>query len=280
METLAKAVETSQDNSLPSVKLPEIKANVTVSTDSTNTFSSKLSLEGATPDDYELIAKTRSDYVKEFKSGVEKTSRSTLEMCRTVYEANRTLDGFQFSEFCKEIGFKDFSSTIRKFIAIGKLYPRLIQFADQLPATWTNIYLITQIPADAFEECVRNGLALNKLSGAKLDALVRSTKDISKIEAPLSFNKVEGGYVFGKLLFTKTPDDTDWRAMEKAFSEISARLPIKLVVSKQVTDIVKARRNQKYEKTKKVYNGIEMRPDLWDLGKEANSVYEKKAISN
>ena len=153
-------------------------------------YERKLSLEAATVDSTAITPKERKEYVAAFKAGVEKTARSTLEMCRIVYEAEQSLDKFQFKTFCEEVGLKDYSSTVRKFSAIGRVYPRFIQYVDQLPASWTNIYLITQIPADTFEECVTKGYALNKLTGAKLDELVKSTKDINKIEEPLSLSLI------------------------------------------------------------------------------------------
>ena len=237
-------------------------------------YERKLSLEAATVDSTAITPKERKEYVAAFKAGVEKTARSTLEMCRIVYEAEQSLDKFQFKTFCEEVGLKDYSSTVRKFSAIGRVYPRFIQYVDQLPASWTNIYLITQIPADTFEECVTKGYALNKLTGAKLDELVKSTKDINKIEEPLSFDSKNAGYVFAKLLFTKKPDDTDWRAMEKALAEISARLPIKFVINKEAGEFVQARREQRYEQIKQSSKNVDLKPDLWDLGAEANAVYK------
>lgn len=237
-------------------------------------YERKLSVEAAITDSASIVPKERKEYVAAFKAGVEKTARSTLEMCRVVYEAEQSLDKFQFKTFCEEVGLKDYSSTVRKFSAIGRVYPRFIQYVDQLPASWTNIYLITQIPADAFEECLTKGYALNKLTGSKLDELVKSTKDVNKIEEPLSFDRQNSGYVFAKLLFTKKPDDTDWRAMEKALAEISARLPIKFVINKEAGEFVQARREQRYEQIKQKSKNVDLKPDLWDLGAEANAVYK------
>ena len=64
-------------------------------------------------------------------------------MCRIVDEAKRSLDYGGFRDFCNEIDHKPKSSTIRKYVVIGKVYPRLIIYAEQLPATWTSIYLLT-----------------------------------------------------------------------------------------------------------------------------------------
>lgn len=282
----------AEQQSQPTIKVAELGVPVTVSTDPAKPpsakaaapkkssevavdFTPKLSLERAEPDDQSIVAKTRPEYVVAFRAGVERTARATLEMCRVVYEAYRSLDNYEFANFCREIGFKDWSSTVRKFIAIGKVYPRFIQCADQLPSSWTSIYLITQIPADTFNQCLAKSYPLKNLKGRELSELLNSTKDISTVDASLSYDKQNGGYMFGKVLFTKRIDDVDWRAMEKAFGEIQARLPIKIVVHPELTRIVEQRKLKRYEATKEHHKHIELKPDLWDLGKEANAMYDK-----
>lgn len=238
-------------------------------------YSPKVSVERAESEDQSIVAKTRPEYVVAFKAGVEKTARATLEMCRVVYEAYKSLDDYEFANFCREISLKDGSSTVRKFIAIGKVYPRFIQYAEQLPASWTSIYLITQIPADTFNQCLEKKYPLKNLKGRELTELLNSTKEVSSLETPLSYDKHNGGYIFGKVMFTKKIDDIDWRAMEKAFNEIQARLPVKLVVHPELLRIIDQRKHKRYEATKEHHKHIELKPDLWDLGKEANSMYDQ-----
>jgi hypothetical protein len=82
------------------------------------------------------------------------------------------------------------------------------------------------------------------------------------------------GYVFGKMMFTQIPDDTDVRAIQKALNEVSARLPIKFVLSDAMIKIVDRRKEQRYEDAKRFYTKGALRPDMWDLGVEANAVYK------
>jgi len=268
------------------IKVAELGVPVTITTTETSAivkaisakvavdYTPKLSVERAESDEQPIEAKTRPEYVVAFKTGVEKTARATLEMCRVVYEAHKSLDNYEFGNFCREIGLKDWSSTVRKFIAIGKVYPRFVQYADQLPASWTSIYLITQIPADAFNQCLEKQYPLKSLKGRELTEMLNSTKEISSLEEPLSYDKKNGGYMFGKVIFTKKIDDIDWRAMEKAFNEIQARLPVKLVVHPELQCIIDQRKLKRYEATKQHHKHIELKPDLWDLGKEANAMYD------
>ena len=155
----------AQTKSSPSIKLDSLKAKVSVSTGSVKSkslvvdYSPVLSLEGSTEDDSTLVAHDRAHYVAEFKRGVEKSARATLETARVVYEASRMLDSYQFQNFCKEIGYRDNSSSIRKFIAIGKVYPRFIQYAANTywhwsgrSSAWWGSWLLGLLTA-LWEEC-------------------------------------------------------------------------------------------------------------------------------
>jgi len=265
-----------------SVKLDAIKAKVKVSTHmpadrAVNKLivkgtQPKLSVERATEEDENLVKHERSFYVQEFKRGVEKTARATLETCRVVYEASRVLDNYQFQNFCTEVGYRDGSSSIRKFIAIGKVYPRFIQYADQLPSAWTAIYQITQIPADEFDAYIKHGKRLDQLKGKRLAEMTRKTMETADITKPLPYDDKAGGHVFAKLVSAKKLDDKDWRAVEKAMNEMQARLPVRFIVSTALKDLITEARLRSYENSKKHFVGESFRPDTWDMGEEANAV--------
>lgn len=235
-------------------------------------YSPVLSVERAHEDEANLVKYDRAHYVAAFKRGVEKTARATLEVCRVVYEASRVLDSYQFQNFCVEVGYRDSSSTIRKFIAIGKVYPRFIQYADQLPSAWTTIYQITQIPADSFERYLKEGKRLDSLKGKRLKGLLGLTKPLDDLTSPLKFDSEAGGFIFAKVVAMRKFDDVDWRAIEKAMSELEARLPVKFEVPADLTKLVEERRLRRYQSAKKHYTHQEFKPDTWDMGEEANAV--------
>ena len=109
-----------------------------------------------------------------------KTAKSTVEMCRVVSDAKDQLSREEFSEFCTDIGHKGEDSTIRKYLAIGAAYDRLIQYADKLPNSWTSIYTITQIPSETFNSLAQVGESFAKLSGNQIKALVEINTDSKK----------------------------------------------------------------------------------------------------
>lgn len=223
-------------------------------------------------DDENIIKKDRREYVYMFKANMRRTALATLDMCRVVYEAEKSLSDGDFHEFCKQINYKSDSSTIRKFSTIGKVYPRFIQYADQLPAAWTSIYALTQIAADDFEVCIKGGYSLSKLTGGEIGDLVKKTRDISNSTSPFKQDKKTLHFAVATVYFTKTVDDVDFRLLQKAFDEIASRIPVKLVVKKQATEYFETRRSQRYEKLKVEANDAMVKPEKWDYGIAANQV--------
>jgi hypothetical protein len=243
-------------------------------------YTPAISLQAATPDDTNIVKLTRDEYVGLYQQREAATAEATLAMCRVVYEAKQVLNSADFQTFCKKIGQRDEGSTIRKFIAIGKVQPRLIAFAHQLPVAWSNIYALTQIPADDFENIVTTGRSLRDLKGKELKQLVDSTKQLEDFNRSLPRDPKIKDFQCGTLFVTKRLDDTDWRAIKKAIAELEARLPVRISLNSEVERIWKQRRDQRFEATKVAYENVEMRPELWDMGQEANAVGAASKISN
>jgi hypothetical protein len=229
-------------------------------------------------DDSNILKRERNEYVYMFKANMRRTALATLDMCRVVYEAEKSLTDSEFHEFCKQINYKSDSSTIRKFSTIGKVYPRFIQYAEQLPAAWTSIYALTQIAADDFELCIKGGYALSKLTGVEISELVKKTRDIGNSVSPFKQDKKTLQFSVATVYFTKKVDDTDFRLLQKAFDEIATRLPVKLVIKKDASEYFEKRRAQRYEKLKVEANDTMVKPEKWDYGIAANQVNSKPEL--
>jgi len=118
----------------------------------------------------------RERLYSEYSNFAVKTAQSTVEMCRVVSEAKKTLSSSEYSEFLNDIGHKSETSTIRKYLAIGEQYDKLIQYTNLLPNSWTSIYTITQLPSDTFEALAATDTDMSKLSGKQLKILVDMSK--------------------------------------------------------------------------------------------------------
>ena len=223
-------------------------------------------------DDVQTIKpRTRDEYVGLFKRTEERTARATLQMCRVVYEAKSTLEEHEFADFCSTVGYKDTSATIRKFCAIGKLQPRLVQHAAFMPHEWSKIYVLTQIPAKLFEQFVEQQRDFRALTAKELKTLVDSTKPEQKsLEALMPKDKDSNNFVFARLMFDKTfVDAYDWRAVRKALAEIESRLPIKVQLTAAADAAYKQTVVHRYNDAKDNAKDVEFKPALWDYGIEA-----------
>ena len=113
----------------------------------------------------------RERFYSEYSKFAVKTAQSTVEMCRVVYEAKKSLEKSEYDSFLRDIGRKTEDSTIRKYLAIGERYDDLIAYTNLLPSSWTSIYEITQLPAESFMAMVAMGESMANLTGADIKRL-------------------------------------------------------------------------------------------------------------
>jgi hypothetical protein len=118
----------------------------------------------------------RERFFSQYSLFAIKTAQSTVEMCRVVFEAKEELSRDEFSNFCTDIGHKGEDSTIRKYLAIGAAYERLIQYADKLPNSWTSIYKITQIDSTTFSALVSTDNTFATMRAKDIDLLINPNK--------------------------------------------------------------------------------------------------------
>ena len=118
----------------------------------------------------------RERLYSEYSNFAVKTAQATVEMCRVVYEAKNELSSSEYSEFLKDIGHKSETSTIRKYLAIGSQYDKLIQYTNLLPNSWTSIYSITQLSSDTFDALAATDTDMSKMSGKEIKTLVELDK--------------------------------------------------------------------------------------------------------
>ena len=215
--------------------------------------------------------RSRDQYVDLFKRTEKRTAIATLQMCRVVYEAKKSLEECDFSDFCKAIGYNDDSAVIRKFSAIGKVQPRLVQYAEQLPSEWSKIYTITQIPARTFEIYADDGYNFRNLTGKDLNGLLQATRQQKPIQAFLPRELDSRQFVFAKVMFTNVAVDAyDWRAAKKALAEIESRLPIRVQFVTEANAAYEHTKSLRYNEAKKIARDVEFQPSKWDYGTEAN----------
>lgn len=146
----------------------------------TNEFSSNLGqIRVVESNDFIVIehhVSVRERLYSEYSNFAVKTAQATVEMCRVVYEAKSQLSKSEFLVFLNDIGHKSESSKIRKYLAIGEKYEKLIQHTNLLPNSWTSIYTITQLPLDTFDALAATDTDMSNMSGKQIESLVKLSK--------------------------------------------------------------------------------------------------------
>ncbi len=298
--TTNNAIDNAAENELPSISIGETavfkyenaveKTNTValqpeaaeVKSDQAEKFAlvpRQISLEASVVDEEVITPKTVNEYTLLFKKAEELSAREILAMCRIVYEADKSLNSAEFADFCQRIGYKDTSSAIRKQIVIGKLQPRLIKHAEALPATWTGIYSITQIPAQAFELLMNANRSFKEMPNSQIQEWVKQTRNLDKVgvsPATLTLDErnrnILNGTVVAKVYFSKIPDDLDWKAFEKAMREVEANLPLKIQFTADLQDLFGERKLKRYEKIKTKQEPKVFKPDTWDMGSDVTKM--------
>lgn len=225
------------------------------------------SVEAAYEDTEVLVPLDCDAYVLQFKKREQTTAAAILDMSRVVYEAHKALDDEDFADFCKQVGYTSASSTIRKFIAIGKVQPRLKAYADRLPAGWTSIYQLTQIPAKTFDNMLAQGKSLASLTGKDVRELVQMTRPIDSFTSHLPKEKLTYNPVFAKVCFTRHDiNRTDWLLAKNAFAAIEARLPIKIVLNSEAENVYQQAKLASYDVQKSKFEAKQGDLSKWAEG--------------
>ena len=133
----------------------------------------------------------KEQFVQDFHGFAVKTAQSTLEMCRVVYEAKTSLTKDEYLSFLNDIGHKSETSTIRKYLAIGEKYDKLIQYAVLLPNSWTSIYTLTQLSSETFDALAMTDTDMSVMNGKQIKSLIEINKPLQKTSASAPTNSLQ-----------------------------------------------------------------------------------------
>jgi hypothetical protein len=125
----------------------------------------------------------RERFFSEYSKFAVKTAQSTVEMCRVIYEAKESLEKSEYASFLKDIGRKSEDSTIRKYLKIGERYDDLIAATNLLPACWTSIHKIAQIPPVTFNALTATDYDMSNMSGKQIQSLIQLSKPKSSTDS-------------------------------------------------------------------------------------------------
>lgn len=115
-----------------------------------------------------IISKNVVEYAQKFKGYALKTAEAIIQMAKVVNDAHNTLGALDYEEFCKQVGYMSDSSTIRKLKSIGEKYEVLLARSESLPSSWTTLYQVSRLTAEAIDEKISEGVITPTLDGKNL----------------------------------------------------------------------------------------------------------------
>jgi hypothetical protein len=108
-------------------------------------------------------------YVKQFNQFGKKSAEGVIGMGRVVQAAHQNLeDTNEFRKFCNRIRFENGSSSLRKLIQIGQKADLLETYLDQLPSSWTTLYLLSTLTDAQLKEGLTQKRIEATMSGAQV----------------------------------------------------------------------------------------------------------------
>jgi len=100
-----------------------------------------------------------------FRSMTRNLAESVIELGMVVYYAKSKLDDTGYIKFLDLIAMNCDTSTVRKYLQIGKMGDLLIDHVDKLPDSWTTIYKLTQLGEAELKNFLDSGLVTKGLKG-------------------------------------------------------------------------------------------------------------------
>lgn len=221
----------------------------------------------------------RERLYSEYSNFAVKTAQATVEMCRVVYEAKNELSSSEYSEFLKDIGHKSETSTIRKYLAIGAQYDKLIQYTNLLPNSWTSIYSITQLSSDTFDALAATDTDMSKMSGKEIKSLLDMSKPKpSKSSASSSSSSVKSSVVASQSVATSHIQPSDETESTNERSEIAKSDAHENVLTSLNNSIEAVSSNDSYE----VLIRFKSKPSddsWWDLTEAIEAVVDERGLN-
>ena len=160
-------------------------------------------------------------YADTFKTYFIKTAENILEMAKVVFTAKEKLGKNQFRQFTYLIGFDPTSSTLKKLQAIGKNYEVLSKNISALPANWTTLYEIVQLPEDKFIAAIDKGVITPNVLGKDVKALSENANapKVSGSKAPNGTNEDKTSGYRLTVRLSSSPDKKTIDKLRKIIAE-------------------------------------------------------------
>lgn len=111
------------------------------------------------------------------------SAESILKLAIRLREASKKLPKestgeYNFNNFCKKLGYEDGDDAqVKRLITLGKSAPKLLAYADHMPANYTTILAIGKLKDGAREKLVKNNKFTPAMTAATMREIVTGKKN-------------------------------------------------------------------------------------------------------
>jgi hypothetical protein len=116
----------------------------------------------------------KTDLADKFNSLSRDCTENILEAALLMSEAKESLSKSDYEDFLKLTNYQAKSSSVRKWIQIGKSYVRLKPISHNIPPVWTTIYKISTLKADQLDLLEKNNVLKPSVTAKDIDDAINT----------------------------------------------------------------------------------------------------------
>jgi hypothetical protein len=116
----------------------------------------------------------KTDLADKFNSLSRDCTDNILEAALLMHDAKESLSKTDYDDFLKLTNYQTKSSSVRKWIQIGKSYVRLKPISNNIPPVWTTIYKISTLKPDQLDLLERNNILKPSITAKEIDDAVNT----------------------------------------------------------------------------------------------------------
>lgn len=116
----------------------------------------------------------KTDLADKFNSLSRDCTENILEAALLMSEAKESLSKSDYEDFLQLTNYQAKSSSVRKWIQIGKSYVRLKPISHNIPPVWTTIYKISTLKPDQLDLLERNNVLKSSVTAKEIDDAINT----------------------------------------------------------------------------------------------------------
>jgi hypothetical protein len=110
-----------------------------------------------------------SDFASKINELTKNTASNILDIASLMTDAKSELSSDDFNLMLDDTKYSKNSSSIRKWLVIGKSYQRLMPIADKLPPNWSTIYKLSTLEPAELDLLEKDNIICCSITAREID---------------------------------------------------------------------------------------------------------------